>query len=560
MTHSETARSEVATPVESGNTVPHMLMRRAETFAGKALVRFPRDRTELTYDGLAASALAGGGRLRHEYGLKPGDSAAIYLDNSAEYVKAWFAFLFAGLVDAPINHEFRKAMLLFSLSTVSAQVLVTDGEGLEHLLDSEVAGYLPKLKLLVLAGESGARAASRLDGRPHLPPVILLDDLVRPGTAHAAWEEIDAASAAMIRFTSGTTGPAKGILQSHLHVLGKSAVHNRILGFGRDDVLYSPFPFHHNLASINGLIGTLQAGGTMVSVSRFSASRYWREARDSGATLGHLLQPLAPLLNAQPPAEADKQHSVRLLWTGGPDPEFEARFMARWIQIYALGEIGVISHMRGAAKGSTNTGAPLPEMEVRIVDALDRPVAPGVSGEITVRPRHPHRVMLAYHNNLPATMRAFRNLWFHTGDAGYVSETGELHFQGRIGDTIRRRGVNMSSEQIENEVRQHADVLDCAVIAVPVESDQEVHACVAWRSAPADPPAAFGALATFLSGRLAREYVPRFFETVTEFPRTGTGKIQKDALRERSRFGPTWDRQAATWLDETQETRPRKRT
>jgi crotonobetaine/carnitine-CoA ligase len=158
--------------------------------------------------------------------------------------------------------------------------------------------------------------------------------------------------------------------------------------------------------------------------------------------------------------------------------------------------------------------------------------------------------MLAYHNNLPATMRAFRNLWFHTGDAGYISETGELHFLGRIGDTIRRRGVNMSSEQIENEVRQHPDVLECAVIAVPIENDQEVHACLAWRSTPVDSAAAFGNVANFLSRRLTREYVPRFFETVAEFPRTGTGKIRKEVLRNRRQFGPTWDRQAATWLNE----------
>jgi carnitine-CoA ligase len=228
---------------------------------------------------------------------------------------------------------------------------------------------------------------------------------------------------------------------------------------------------------------------------------------------------------------------------------FERRFNVTWIPTYGLSEIGAISFKRGGARGDTGTGLPLPELEVRIVDTLDRPVGTGVKGEITIRPRQPHGIMLAYHNNLPATMRAFRNLWFHTGDAGYISDTGELHFLGRIGDTIRRRGVNISSEQIEDELRRHSDVLDCGVIAIPAENgDQEIHACVLWKADPSDAVAAFTELAVFLSGRLARGYVPRYFETVADLPRTNTGKVQKAALRQREALGPTWDRQCGDWI------------
>lgn len=538
---------ETATALDAANTIPRTLVRQAERLGDKPLIRFPRDNAVIGYAGLAQCAQAGGSRLRREFDLAAGECAAIYLGNSADYVRAWFAFQFAGLIDVPINHEFKKAMLLFGLTTVSAQTLVTDAEGLEHLLDPEVAPYLPRLKLLILTAPAHLSGAARLKLLPDCPPLISLDDLLQPNDLAPVWQDINATSAALIRFTSGTTGPAKGILQSHLHALGKSAVHNRILRLTEEDVLYSPFPLHHNLASINGLIGTLQAGGTMVSVARFSATQFWPEAHECGATLGHLLQPLAPFLMAQPPSRIDHAHRVRELWTGGPDPEFEARFNTRWVQIYALGEIGVISYKYGQTRGDTNTGKPLPEMEVRIVDELDRAVPPGTEGEITVRPRHPHRVMLAYHNNINATMRAFRNLWFHTGDAGYLSEDGELYFRGRIGDTIRRRGVNMSSEQIEDEMRAHPDVLDCGVIAIPLEGDFEIQACVLWRENPANAPAAFEAIAGFLANRLAREYIPRFYETMTDFPRTGTGKIQKAALRNRLQFGPTWDRQQKDW-------------
>lgn len=536
-----------ATAIEVSNTIPRALVKQAERYGAKPLITFPRECEVLTYEGLTRQAENGSRSLRHVYGLLPGETAVTYLGNCASNIKAGFAFLFAGLVDVAVNHEFKKSMLLFALETIAAKVLVTDGEGLEHLLDPEVAGRLPHLKLLLLTGAIDGALRERLREVPGSPSVAGLDEVLSGGEGVSVWEEVDATAAAMIRFTSGTTGRAKGIVQSHLHVLGKSMVHDRILEYTHNDTLYSPFPLHHNLASINGVIGTLQAGGTMVSAPRFSASRYWDEAAKCGATLAHLLQSVAPLLMAQPVADSDAAHRVRLLWTGGPDPEFEARFRTQWQQVYALGEIGAISSRRGSVKGDINTGPPLPEMEVQIVDALDCPLPAGCAGEITVRPRVPHRVMLGYHNNLPATMQAFRNLWFHTGDAGFLSEAGELHFQGRIGDTIRRRGVNMSSEQIEEELRRDPSVLDCGVIAVPVDGDQEVHACIIWRRPPADAIVAYTALAAFVSERLAREYVPRFFESVDDLPRTGTGKVQKAALRARARFGSTWDRQRNAW-------------
>lgn len=544
------ASAPFATAIDVRNTVPRVLVSQAERFGSKPLIGFPRDGEEISYASLVAHAESGSTRLRREHGLPPGITAAIYLGNSADYVKAWFTCLFAGLIDVPVNHEFKKTLLLFGLSTVQARVVFTDGEGVERLLDPEVCGYLEQIELLVLAGEYDlAQTQALLAKAEHRPPTATLEELIQPGPHAHLWTEIEATSAALIRFTSGTTGPAKGILQSHLHVLGKSAVHNRILEFAHDDILYSPFPLHHNLASINGLIGTLQAGGTMVSVARFSASKFWEEARQCNATLCHLLQSIAPLISAQPATEADKQHNVRSLWTGGPDPEFEQRFNISWVQTYALGEIGAVSFKRGALRGDTGAGVPLPEMEVQIVNALDEPVAAGMQGEITVRPKHPHRIMLAYHNNLPATMRAFKNLWFHTGDAGFLSESGELHFLGRMGDTIRRRGVNISSQQIEDELRRDPNVLDCAVIAVPCgEGDQEIHACVLWKNAPEQATDACAGLAAFLSARLAREYVPRFFEPVPDLPRTNTGKVQKAVLRNRHRFGATWDRQNRTWI------------
>ncbi|MFT0546089.1 AMP-binding protein [Allopusillimonas ginsengisoli] len=541
---------QLATVLELTNTIPRALVSQAEKLGEKPLIRFLRQDTTLSYKGLVAHAKAGASRLRFDYGIESGAMAAIYLANSADYVKAWFSCLFAGIVDAPLNHDFRKSALMFGLTTVNAQAVFTDGAGAAHLLDEEVRDYLAHLKVIVLAGDYDVTVVeSQFTALDHCPPIVELTKLTEPGDHADLWKALESNAPALLRFTSGTTGPAKGILQSHLHVLAKSAIANEVFEYTSDDVLYSPFPLHHNLASINGLIGTLQAGGTMVSVSKFSASRFWLEAQHCGATLAHLLQSIAPLVMAQPPAESDRQHKVRYVWSGKPDHAFEERFNTKRVQLYALGEVGIISFKRGGLEGDLGMGPPLSEMEVRIVDELDRPLQQGTVGEIAVRPRHPYRVMLAYHNNLPATMKAFRNLWFHTGDSGYLREDGELCFVGRLGDTIRRRGVNISSEQLDAELRKNPQVNDCAVIAVPSETgEHEIHACVQWHVIPPDEQDAFIQLEKFLGDRLPKSYVPRFYESMVDLPRTNTGKIRKTELRSRQVYGPTWDRERKAWL------------
>jgi crotonobetaine/carnitine-CoA ligase len=157
--------------------------------------------------------------------------------------------------------------------------------------------------------------------------------------------------------------------------------------------------------------------------------------------------------------------------------------------------------------------------------------------------------MLGYLNNLPATLRAFRNLWFHTGDAGRLGPDGELHFQGRMGDTIRRRGVNVSSEQVESEVLRHANVRDCAVIGVPSPlGEEDIQACIVWRRKPGLIDDAIAELLAFLQDRLPRGYLPRYLECLESLPMTETGKVRKPELRARKTMERRWDREASAWV------------
>ena len=528
-------RTEPIVAVDDRTTVPHALVAQAERVGDKTLIAFEPSGARIGYAELARAAEAGSTRLADDHGLAPGTMAALYLPNQLEFVVAWFTCLFAGCVDVPINPEYRKVTLRHALDVAGARVIFTDREGLRNLADPEVAPSRAALALVVLCDGDSPHAKEIVRALGSHVATTSLRALTAPGRHNGAWRALSAGSLASIRFTSGTTGKAKGIMHSHLHMLGKAMRINRVVEAVETDVLYSPFPLHHNLSSINGLLGMLQLGATMVSAARFSASRYWPAIRECRATLGHILGPMMPMLLAQPPSPDDRRHSVRYLWTAQGSRAFVERFGAQPVQSYALSEVGVIAYRRdGGDEGSRANGVPLPEFDVRIVDELDRELPPGTPGQIAIRPRDPHRMLLGYLGDLPATQRAFRNLWYHTGDAGFLATDGQLHFTGRLGDTVRRRGVNISCEQVEAEVLAHPAVAACAVVGVASAlgvGDEELHALVLLHDPSSAGAATIADIVRLLQERLPRDYVPRYFELTGDLPRTTTGKISRSELR-----------------------------
>ncbi|MGE0797584.1 MAG: AMP-binding protein [Lautropia sp.] len=537
---------------ESRRTLPRVAVAQAERHGAKPYIVFSHAPARpITYELFASNSENAGSCLARDYSIPPGTIGATLLPNGADFVTAWGAYLFAGMVDVPINYEYRKTLLRFALATVGARMVITDADGVERLLDPEVGDYLPELKLVVVAGQFDAGAIlPRLRATGCSAPLVPMAELLRSRAPARAWEQVRADELAALRYTSGTTGPAKGIMFSHLILLNRTATHNHVMTLGQADVLYTPFPMYHGLSGMMGAIGALQAGATMCGAARFSASRFWADCRDNGATLGHILFSLLPMVLAQPESPLDTEHSVRWLYSGWPNREFETRFKTRFLQIFAQSEAGVMAFRRGGTEeGSRCVGQPIPEVEMRIVDELDHPVPAGAIGEIVIRPRAPHRLMMGYFNNLPATVRAFRNLWHHTGDAGLLDDEGRLTFLGRIGDTIRRRGVNISSDQLDEEIVRHSNVLECATIGVPSPfGEEDILACVVWREPPASRDAAVVELIEFLAARLPRQQMPRYVEIFDAFPKTDTGKIRKTALKAREAHEAVWDREAGTWL------------
>jgi crotonobetaine/carnitine-CoA ligase len=181
--------------------------------------------------------------------------------------------------------------------------------------------------------------------------------------------------------------------------------------------------------------------------------------------------------------------------------------------------------------------------EVRIVDEHDQELPPGVPGEAIVRTKEPWIMMAGYWGHPDWTVKAWRNLWYHTGDMLMRDEAGNFYFVDRAKDAIRRRGENISSVEVEHEINAHPDVLECAVIPIESEhTEQEVMAVVVAREGHALDPEA---LIRFLEPRMAYFMVPRYVDVIPAMPKTPTGKIQKFDLRDAGLTPTTWDREAA---------------
>jgi carnitine-CoA ligase len=192
---------------------------------------------------------------------------------------------------------------------------------------------------------------------------------------------------------------------------------------------------------------------------------------------------------------------------------------------------------------SNNCGRPRPGVEARVVDENDCEVPAGTIGELIIRTDTPWTMNAGYYKDPEATNRVWRNGWFHTGDAFRIDERGDFYYVDRIKDSIRRRGENVSSAEVEFEVNAHPSVKESAAIAVRSEfSEDEVMVVVVPAEGRTVDPAE---LIAFLIPRMAYYMVPRYVRAIAEFPRTPTQRVQKHVLRAEGITPDTWDRETA---------------
>ncbi|QYE33324.1 AMP-binding protein (plasmid) [Polymorphobacter sp. PAMC 29334] len=466
-------------------------------------------------------------------GLAPDTVVATFMTNRPEYLFTSWGINRAGLIGTSVNTGFKAAFLLAPIERAEAAVLVTEQRLGEVLMT--VDAFPATLKTIVF-----------IDGVPDTVPAgvaaISWDDFLAAGDPDAAFPARGPGDTAAISFTSGTTGRSKGVVSPNLMglVMGKESA--AAFQLTPSDRLYTCMPLFHGMAQVTTGIASLYAGATMILARGFSASGWWDDIRRNRATQSSALGSMLHMVLAQPPSEADRDHQVTRIFSA-PAPadilyRFERRFGVHLIEGYGSTEIKncIYNPIQGRKIGAMGKATPSSDIEVH--DIAGNRCAPGQVGELVYRPRLPNIMMKGYFREPEKTLEGMRGLWWHTGDMAIEDEDGFFWFYDRTSDRLRRRGENISSMELEGVVSSFPGITEAAAVAVRSDvGEDEVLAVIETRGVEIDWPA----LVAHCAANMPRFMVPRYYRAMPVLPRTPTGKVQKNDLREQGLTGDTFD-------------------
>jgi acyl-CoA synthetase (AMP-forming)/AMP-acid ligase II len=463
-------------------TVFNAFERSAAAHAAQPFLEFPSRKVRYTYAETLERVRGVAARYRAR-GYGPGHRVALHLETCPEFLLHFLALNSIGASVVPLNPDYREAELSYVL---------------EH---SEAAFVVTK---------------TNLDDPPPAAP---------PG---------DAKECALL-YTSGTTGKPKGCLLSNFYFLN---VGQRYLDEGGlcavrpGERLITPLPLFHMNALAVSTSAMILSGGCLVQLDRFHPRSWWRDVAESGATIVHYLGVMPAVLLSLPEEPNEKAHRVRFGYGANANPKdhaaFEARFGFPLIEAWAMTETGggalVAASREPRHVGTRCFGVPPRGLDVKIED----------SGELLVRQSgsEPRRGFFSgYLKDEESTQDAWRDGWFHTGDAVHRGPDGALHFVDRLKNIIRRAGENIAALEVEATLAGHPAIAQVAVIAVPDSvRDEEVMACVVLSQNSLVSRETALSIQDWCLERLAYFKAPGHVAFVDSLPTTATNKVQKAKL------------------------------
>jgi fatty-acyl-CoA synthase len=467
-------------------------------------------------------------------GLRPGDRMGIWAPNCVEWVLVQYASAKAGVILVNINPAYRTSELEYVLAQSGCRLLISARQFKSSdyvAMVNEVAPRCPALERVVFL-DSGdwEELLARADDGVALPEGLEFDDAIN------------------IQYTSGTTGFPKGATLTHHNILNNGFFIGETCRYTAEDRVCIPVPFYHCFGMVLGNLACTTHGACIViPAPSFEAPATLQTVQDEHCTSLYGVPTMFIAELDLPEFDSFDLRSLRTgIMAGSPCPVevmrkvIDRMHMADVTICYGMTETSPVSTQTSADDDidhrTSTVGRVHPHVEIKIIEATTGAcVERGVPGELCTRG---YSIMLGYWNDPEQTRNAIDEAgWMHTGDLATMDDDGYINIVGRSKDMIIRGGENIYPREIEEFLYTHPDISDVQVVGVPDKRYGEaIAAFVITRSGS---PIELESVQEFCRGKIAHYKIPRYVMSVSEFPMTVTGKIQKFKLRD----------QAIEWFD-----------
>lgn len=454
------------------------------------------------------------------HGIGKGSHVAVQLPNSTEHILIYVALSRLGAVAIPLNTQATGKLLEHYLDNSDSTFFICEAG------NQDVFDIAHNLGIQTL-GFTGEWSTLNRDGYTH-------EDMQAYGSDEVPAVDVDPTDLGYINYTSGTTGPSKGVMMSHIRATLWGFSHTVSFGYNDSDRVFICLPLFHVNAFQGALNCAIGANCRIFLRGKFSASGFWDDIRSNQVTATNLLGSMAAILWKKPHHPEDSENDLRMVMTVPIPPyakEFEDRFELRFTSGYSLTDYGP-SHAytlgdppeKLGSAGKLRIG-----MNARIVDANDMDVGVNEKGQLLIRTDIPWNESSGYYGMPEKTLESRRNSWFHTGDMCRIDEDGYMWFEDRMKDVIRRRGENISAFELEKMVLNFPEAKDVAAIAVPSDLEEDEIALFVETSDISVETSK--ALFNYCTRELPRYMQPEYCIPVLRFPRNASHKVLKYELK-----------------------------
>lgn len=502
-------------------------------------------------------------------GVEKCDRVSVFTRNSLLSALAMYSIWKTGALFSPINFNLKGHLLSYQINDTEPKFLITDNSMVS--LINEIKDDISLKNIIMHLPESGDHDYNEKQDEIKFDKKFNVTkfDLLTKEKSDSIDTGLSRYDLASIIYTSGTTGPAKGVVQTHRWL------HNYTFGLRKilsdQDVVYNDLPLYHVGGACFNLVSSSLVGCKTVVWDRFSSRDFWDRIKSTGATFATVLDVMIPWLMSAEETPEDRFNTLNKAYmqplpdyhnsvakrfgidfimcgygqteagngffslideldesSGTPAELYKGHSKAEIISIAKNNGIAVIDGNKQLKKGFM--GYPSQLLEATILNDYDEHCEFGEVGQLAFRPRSPYLMMNEYFNKPEATLKEYRNLWFHTGDAAYQDKDGYFYFVDRMGGFFRRRGENISSYQIEDFINRHPDVVACAAFPIPASVGEEEE-CVVYVVTDREGFTE-ELLREWLRDKMPKYMWPDFIRFTEDLPKTPTNKIEKYKLRE----------------------------